>query len=95
MGRLKDDEAWFREKFGERKAWLMGADKGARLWGDFQKNQVAALGWDDVRRDLNEYNSQKEIHETLVRMGGAQTQVTNHAHYGNSKRRFGLGTSSS
>ena len=47
----------------------MSPDKGARLWGDFQKNQVAALGWDDVRRDLNEYNSREEIRETLVKNG--------------------------
>ena len=69
MGRLKDDEAWFREEFGEAKAWLMSPDKGARLWGDFQKHQVAALGWDNVLGDLSEYNSREEIHETLVKNG--------------------------
>ena len=58
MGRLKDDEAW-----------LMSPDKGARLWGDFQKHQVAALGWDDALGDLSEYNSREEIHKTLVKRG--------------------------
>ena len=75
MGRLKDDEAWFREKFGERKAWLMSPGKGAGLWGDFQKNQVAALGWDDVRRDLNEYNSREDIHKTLVKNGRGSNPI--------------------
>lgn len=58
MGRLK-----------EAKAWLMSPDKGARLWGDFQKHQVAALGWDNVLGDLSEYNSREGIHETLVKNG--------------------------
>lgn len=69
MGRLKDDEAWFRQRSGERGAWLMSPDKGARLWGDFQKHQVAALGWDDALEDLSEYNSREEIHKTLVKNG--------------------------
>ena len=68
MRRLKDDEAWFRERSREKGAWLISPGKGARLWGDFQKHQVAALGWDDVG-DLSEYNSREEIHETLVKNG--------------------------
>ena len=63
----KNSEAWFREKFGEGKAWLMSPGEGARLWGDFQKHQVAALGWDDALGDLSGYNSREEIHETLVK----------------------------
>lgn len=69
MGRLKDDEAWFRERSREKGAWLISPGEGARLWGDFQKHQVAALGWDDVLGDLSEYNSREEIHETLVKNG--------------------------
>ena len=66
----KNSEAWFREKFGEGKAWLMSPGEGARLWGNFQKHQVAALGWDDTLGDLSEYNSREEIHETLVKNEG-------------------------
>ena len=66
----KNSEAWFRGKFGEGKAWLMSPGEGARLWGNFQKHQVAALGWDDTLGDLSEYNSREEIHETLVKNEG-------------------------
>ena len=67
-----DDEAWYRERFGEADVWAIGAGEGARLWRrEFVELGIAAIGWDDLG-DLSQFESREVIHEALSDHGARQ-----------------------
>ena len=63
-----DAEAWYRDRFGEADAWAMAPGDGARLWEDFLKHGIAAIGWDSLG-DLREYATRDDIHSELIKNG--------------------------
>jgi MoxR-like ATPase len=66
-------EAWYRERFGGARVWAISAGEGARLWDDFQTEQVAAIGWDYLG-DLCGYASRDEIQAAMqAQQGGNPT----------------------
>jgi hypothetical protein len=69
-----EDESRFRKRFGEVNAWMISAGEGGRLWPDFQENQIAAIGPDDLG-DLSEYETKESIHEALVSATGRENPV--------------------
>ena len=44
--------------------WAIGAGEGARLWPEFEKENIVAIGWDSLG-DLTEYKSKDEIREAI------------------------------
>lgn len=59
---------WFAERFGDAGVWALSAGEGARLWDDFQRDKVAAVGWDGLG-DFSQYESKSAVFEALVRSG--------------------------
>ena len=66
-----DDGAWYRDRFGMADVWLIAPGEGARLWGEFLKLEIAAIGWDYLG-DLSDYESREEIHSALIENGAGQ-----------------------
>ncbi len=48
-----------------RKYWLIAPGEGAYMWGDFQKNSIGGLGWDDIG-DLQQFKSKEDIRKLLL-----------------------------
>ena len=67
----KDDETWFRQRFGEVDVWLISPGDGARHWSEFQEQGIAALGFDDLG-DIGEYGSKEDVHRALIDGGYGQ-----------------------
>ncbi len=44
--------------------WLIAPGEGARLWEDFRKEGIAAIGWDSLG-DLRQYRSRRAIEDAL------------------------------
>ncbi|MDT8370249.1 MAG: AAA family ATPase, partial [Longimicrobiales bacterium] len=59
-----DDERWMQETFGDARVWLLSAGSGGRIWPDFERYGIAAIGWDGVG-DLGAYASQDEVLDAL------------------------------
>jgi MoxR-like ATPase len=50
----------------ERRVWLLAPGEGARLWEDFQRNSIAAIGWDSLG-DLMGYADFDAIRKKLAK----------------------------
>ena len=37
--------AWLTEEFGNSRVWLLAAGEGGRLWPEFEREGIAAIGW--------------------------------------------------
>ena len=48
-----------------RRYWALGAGEGGRLWGEFQEQKIAAIGWDAIG-DLSQYKTYEAIREALA-----------------------------
>lgn len=59
-----DAKSWFRKRFGDVGVWALSPGEGARLWADFQAEQVAAVGWDALG-DLSEYEDRDAIRQAI------------------------------
>ena len=58
-------QAWFKKRFGEVNAWLVGTGPGGRDWNEFESRGLVSID-QDALGDLQEYESQDEIHRTLA-----------------------------
>lgn len=54
------DAAWLRKRFDGKRVWILAAGEGGRLWSDFKKDGIAAIGWDSLG-DLSDYATRDEI----------------------------------
>ena len=66
-----DNEAWYRERFGNVDIWAISSGNGARLWPAFVEHRNAAIGWDELD-DLSEYESKEAIVQALADSGRGQ-----------------------
>jgi 5-methylcytosine-specific restriction enzyme B len=41
-----EDKQWLEERFGGHRVWVLAAGEGGRMWSDFLRNGIAAIGWD-------------------------------------------------
>lgn len=57
-------DSWYRQRFGDAQVWVMSAGEGARLWPDFQAEDIAAIG-PDYLGDLSGYDTREAIHEAI------------------------------
>lgn len=64
----RDDEEWYRDRFGTADVWAIGAGQGARFWPDFQEQGIAAIGYSELD-DLGEYESKEAIQRVLIENG--------------------------
>ena len=64
----KDDEAWFRARFGAVNAWVLSPGEGARRWSDFLEHGIAAIDYDEFG-DLSEYKSSEAVRDAAIESG--------------------------
>lgn len=55
---------WMRERFGNARVWVIAPGEGARHWPEFQKEGIAAIGWDYLG-DLSAYSSYDATYEAV------------------------------
>jgi len=67
-------EDWYKKRFGSVRTWVLSPGEGARLWSEFRKAGVAAIGWDELG-DLTEFPSKEAIKATLMEQFGAPNPV--------------------
>ena len=74
---LEEAREWQHTRLGNRRAWLLAPAEGARLWPDFQREGIAAIGWDDLTQ-LGELTSYEAVYEALRGLyGGNPTNDAN------------------
>ena len=66
-----EDEAWYRDRFGEADVWAIAPRGGARLWREFREQGIMAIPYDELG-DLSEYDSKDAIHKALIENGAGQ-----------------------
>ena len=69
-------DAWYRERFGNSRVWLMAPGKGGTLWHSFVENRVASLGWGSVG-DLRGFGDDEELTEALKASSDASPEPKN------------------
>ncbi len=67
--KVKEDSAWLADRFADQRVWVLAAGEGGRLWGDFKKEGIAAIGWDSLG-DLSDYRTRDEIAAAITRESG-------------------------
>lgn len=74
---LLEVREWQRARFGENRVWLLAPGDGARLWPELYRDNVAAIGWDDLTQ-LGELRSYPEVYDALRALyGGNPTNDAN------------------
>ncbi len=71
-----DTDEWYAERFGEAKVWVMSAGQNARAWGDFQRHNMIAIGWDELG-DLRELATKENIAEEIRASYGQSNPINN------------------
>lgn len=59
-----EDEEWLRNEFDGRRVWVLAAGEGGRLWSDFERDGIAAIGLDFLG-DLTEYSDRDEVTKAI------------------------------
>jgi hypothetical protein len=67
-------DAWYRNRFGDARVWVMAAGDGARLWPEFQRDSVVAMGLDPLE-DLSEHGSKEDLHKAISEARGVDNPV--------------------
>jgi hypothetical protein len=62
-------DQWALATFGDARVWVMAAGDGGRLWPEFKRNEIIALGLDGIS-DLSEFDSKEELSRTLSEARG-------------------------
>lgn len=74
---LEAAQEWQRDRLGDRRVWLLAPGEGARLWPEFQRENIAAIGWDELT-DLSAFPTYNHVYEELRRIhGGNPTNDAN------------------
>ena len=60
---------WLRRRFNGHRVWILAAGEGGRLWSDFKKEGIAAIGWDSLG-DLTTYSSRDDVAAAIARESG-------------------------
>lgn len=58
-----------RDRSGTTRVWVVAAGEGARLWPEFQKDGIVAIGWDFLA-DLSAYPSYESVFEAVRKEEG-------------------------
>lgn len=74
---LPQAREWHQAALEGRRVWLLAPGDGARLWPEFQRDGVAAIGWDDLAQ-LGELLAYQAVYEALRGLyGGNPTNDAN------------------
>ncbi|HSW29777.1 MAG TPA: AAA family ATPase [Longimicrobiales bacterium] len=68
-GEADEATAWFKGRFGDVGVWALGAGEGGRLWSQFEKDGIAAIGWDALG-DLTEYEDKEALRAAISALSG-------------------------
>ena len=60
-----ETEEWFHNTFGNSRLWVIGVGEGARLWPEFQREGIVAVGLSRVA-DLRSYASKDDLRAALA-----------------------------
>jgi hypothetical protein len=66
---LEEAKAWQQVHLGGRRVWLIAPAEGARLWPEFQREGIAAIGWDELT-ELSELRTYDDVYEALRTLHG-------------------------
>jgi len=55
---------WYQDAIGPYRIWAIGAGHGGRVWPEFERDGIVAIGWDYLG-DLSDYDSQDEIYDAM------------------------------
>ncbi len=66
-----ESEAWLRKELKTDRVWLLAAGEGGRLWTDFEREGIAAIGWDYLG-DLSAFSSREEIQAEIASVSGKE-----------------------
>lgn len=69
VSRQSDAEEWYRQRFGNARVWVIAAGEGGRLWPEFRREGLVAIGWDYLN-DLSAYPSRDAIYDAIRREEG-------------------------
>ena len=61
---LAEDAAWLKDRFHGKRVWILATGEGGRLWPEFEKEGIAAIGWDGLG-DLAQYASREDIAKAI------------------------------
>ena len=62
----------------EKHYWVLSAGEKAKLWEDFQKNSIIAIGWDDWGLgDLKKYKSKNDLQEMMQKFNSQSSNKNN------------------
>ena len=59
-----EDADWLNDRFGGKRVWILASGEGGRLWPEFGKEGIAAIGWDSLG-DLAQYASRDDIAKAI------------------------------
>lgn len=65
-----------REQVRSPQTWLFASGEGARLWEDFKRNEIVAIGWDALG-DLREYESKEAVAVAIRAIRSDQIEPVN------------------
>lgn len=63
--------AWARDIYGDARVWVMAAGEGGRLWPEFNRDGIIALGLDEIG-ELSEYTSKEQLNRDIGEARGVE-----------------------
>jgi len=66
------DVAWYQDRFGDTKVWVVAPGGGALNWTEFLKSGYVRLAYDPRIGDLREFKSRGEVHQKLIEYGAGK-----------------------
>ena len=77
VDQMDDSGAGKQDWLGKRRVWLLAPAEGARLWPEFQRDGIAAIGWDGLTQ-LGELTTYDAVYDGLKALyGGNPTNDAN------------------
>lgn len=60
--------------------WIYSPGDNASMWGEFSKDGIMGIGWDDIGCSIKEFATKQDIKDHMKRVYGAQYSYKNDAH---------------
>lgn len=60
--------------------WIYSPGDNASMWGEFSKNGIMGIGWDDIGRNLKEFVTKQDIKDYMKKIYDAKYSYKNDAH---------------
>ena len=60
--------------------WIYSPGDNASMWGEFSKNGLMGIGWDDIGCSIKEFETKQDIKDHMKKVYGPQYSYKNDAH---------------